>query len=136
MFQIATVKDYDGDKSKLGNAEKFFLTLSGLAAFKLRIDGLVLKDDFKLSCDSLRPNIETYIRACEHPLDNESFKVFLRFVLHTGNFLNAVSDHYKVLFPCYRFLNTTTKNTSFCTKTICRTDKNLKDGNNRIKYNK
>ncbi|XP_071126206.1 inverted formin-2-like isoform X2 [Mytilus edulis] len=86
---IATVKDYDGDKSKLGNAEKFFLTLSGLAAFKLRIDGLVLKDDFKLSCDSLRPNIETYIRACEHPLDNESFKVFLRFVLHTGNFLNA-----------------------------------------------
>ncbi|CAG2197982.1 Inverted formin-2 [Mytilus edulis] len=86
---IATVKDYDGDKSKLGNAEKFFLTLSGLAAFKLRIDGLVLKDDFKLSCDSLRPNIETYIRACEHPLDNESFKVFLRYVLHTGNFLNA-----------------------------------------------
>lgn len=86
---IATVKDYDGDKQKLGNAEKFFLTLSGLAAFKLRIDGLVLKDDFKLTCDSLRPNIETYIRACEHPLDNESFKVFLRFVLHTGNFLNA-----------------------------------------------
>lgn len=130
MFQIATVKDYDGDKSKLGNAEKFFLTLSGLAAFKLRIDGLVLKDDFKLSCDSLRPNIETYIRACEHPLDNESFKVFLRYVLHTGNFLNAVSDLYKVLFHCYSFLSLS------ALKQYAGMTHFLKNGSNRIKYNK
>ena len=85
---ISSIKEYAGDKQKLGNAEKFYLVLSGLAAFKLRIDGLVLKDEFRLTCDSLRPGIQTYIRACEHPLDNESFKMFLRFVLYTGNFLN------------------------------------------------
>ncbi|XP_060080025.1 inverted formin-2-like [Ylistrum balloti] len=87
--EITSIKAFDGDKSKLGNAEKFYLTLAGLPAFRQRIDGMVLKDDFKLATDMLRPNIETYIRACEHVLDNESFKVFLRFILHTGNFLNA-----------------------------------------------
>lgn len=91
--QISSIKEYTGDKQKLGNAEKFYLVLSGLEAFKLRIDGLVLKDEFRLTCDSLRPGIQTYIRACEHPLHNESFKVFLRFVLHTGNFLNMVSKN-------------------------------------------
>ncbi|XP_033743499.1 LOW QUALITY PROTEIN: inverted formin-2-like [Pecten maximus] len=87
--EITSIKAYDGEKSKLGNAEKFYLIFAELPAFRQRIEGMVLKDDFKLATDMLRPNIETYIRACEHVLDNESFKVFLRFILHTGNFLNA-----------------------------------------------
>ncbi|XP_021344592.1 inverted formin-2-like isoform X2 [Mizuhopecten yessoensis] len=87
--EITSIKAYDGDKSKLGNAEKYYLTLAELPAYRQRIEGMVMKDDFKLATDMLRPNIKTYTRACEDVLDNESFKVFLRFILHTGNFLNA-----------------------------------------------
>ncbi|XP_069130922.1 inverted formin-2-like isoform X2 [Argopecten irradians] len=87
--EITSIKAFDGDRAKLGNAEKFYLSLAELPAYRQRIEGMVLKDDFKLATDMLRPNIQTYIRACEHVLDNESFKVFLRFILHTGNFLNA-----------------------------------------------
>lgn len=85
------MKGFEGDKEKLGNAEKFFSVLIQLPAFKIRIDGLVLKDEFRLTMDSLLPNITAFVSACQHLLENESFKVFLRYVLHAGNFMNAVS---------------------------------------------
>jgi hypothetical protein len=31
LSQISSIKEYAGDKQKLGNAEKFYLVLSGLA---------------------------------------------------------------------------------------------------------
>lgn len=90
-LQVNLVKGFDGDKEKLGNAEKFFSVFIQLPAFKIRIDGLVLKDEFRLTMDSLLPNITAFVSACQHLLENESFKVFLRYVLHAGNFMNAVS---------------------------------------------
>lgn len=90
-LQVNLVKGFEGDKEKLGNAEKFFSVFIQLPAFKIRIDGLVLKDEFRLTMDSLLPNITAFVSACQHLLENESFKVFLRYVLHAGNFMNAVS---------------------------------------------
>lgn len=87
--EIALIKGFDGDKEMLGNAEKFYLCLSGVSAFALRIEGMVLKDDFRSTIETLRPNLQTYIRTCSQLMENESMKVFLRYVLHTGNFLNA-----------------------------------------------
>ena len=52
---------------------------------------MVLRLDFSLSVDRIRPAIDTYIETCENLMDNEDLKIFLRFVLHTGNFLNCVS---------------------------------------------
>ena len=34
---------YEGDKEKLGNAEKFYLLLSRLPAYQIRIEGMLLK---------------------------------------------------------------------------------------------
>lgn len=87
--EVNLVKGFEGDKEKLGNAEKFFSVFIQLPAFKIRIDGLVLKDEFRLTMDSLLPNITAFVSACQHLLENESFKVFLRYVLHAGNFMNA-----------------------------------------------
>lgn len=84
------LRDFEGDKEKLGNAEKFFETLAQLPSFEIRIDGLVLKDEFQITLDSLLPNIAAFENTCHHLLKNESFKVFLRYVLHSGNFMNAV----------------------------------------------
>lgn len=90
LFQITLIKGYDGDKTKLGNAEKFYLLLSDLPGYKTRIEGMVLKDEFRVTMETLVPNVETIIRASRSLMENESLKVFLRFVLQTGNFLNAV----------------------------------------------
>ncbi|KAL5011361.1 hypothetical protein ScPMuIL_009912 [Solemya velum] len=87
--EITLIKGYDGDKTKQGNAEKFYLLLSDLPGYKTRIDGMVLKDEFSVTMETLVPNVETIIGASNSLMENESLKVFLRFVLETGNFLNA-----------------------------------------------
>ena len=85
------ILEYDGDPDQLGNAEQFYLELHTLKGYKLRIDAMVLRLDFKTTVDRIKPAIEMYIKTCENLMDNEDLKIFLRFVLHTGNFLNSVS---------------------------------------------
>ena len=90
-LQLKPILAYDGDPAQLGNAEQFYLELSALTGYKIRIDAMVLRLDFKLSLDRIKPAIDTYLETCESLMDNEDLKIFLRFVLHTGNFLNCVS---------------------------------------------
>ena len=52
---------------------------------------MLLKDDFRVAMDSLKPNVEVMITACDKLLHSVSLKGFLRYVLHAGNFINAVS---------------------------------------------
>ncbi|XP_061190244.1 inverted formin-2-like [Saccostrea echinata] len=87
--EVTMLEDFSGDKEKLGNAEKFYLKLIQLPAYKIRIDGLVLKDEFRVTLDNLLPSINAVVKACQCLLENKSLKVFLRYVLHTGNFMNA-----------------------------------------------
>ncbi len=96
LLQIETIKNFDGDKERLGNAEKFFAALLALPAYCLRVDGMMLKVEFVLTVDSLRPNIKAVKIACTGLLENKSLKEFLRFALHTGNFINGVSN----IFSC------------------------------------
>lgn len=46
--------------------------------------------------DTLKPNVDVIIRAAEGLMDSETLKAFLRFVLHAGNFINAVSVYARV----------------------------------------
>ena len=85
------IEDYTGDKNMLGNAELFYVALSKLKGYKLRIDAMVLRQDFKTFLERVEPALETYVRTCESLMSNEELKVFLRYILHTGNFMNAVS---------------------------------------------
>ncbi|XP_061190247.1 inverted formin-2-like [Saccostrea echinata] len=87
--EVNMLEEFEGDKEKLGNAEKFYLKLIELPAYRIRIDGLVLKDEFHVTMDNLLPNINSVVKTCQCLLENESLKVFLRYVLHTGNFMNA-----------------------------------------------
>ncbi|KAK6172315.1 hypothetical protein SNE40_016001 [Patella caerulea] len=87
--EINMLKEFDGDKAKLGNAEKFFLETATLASYKTRIDGMLLKEEFGINMEALQGNLKAMIKACDGLLHNETLKDFLRYVLHTGNFMNA-----------------------------------------------
>ena len=87
--EMAMINAYDGEVAKLGNAEKFYLTLGGLKGYTIRVEGMLLKVDFRVAMDALRPNVDVIIEACTKLRDNESLKAFLRYVLHAGNFINA-----------------------------------------------
>jgi hypothetical protein len=87
---LKPILEYSGEPEQLGNAEQFYLELQTLDSFKLRIDAMVLRLDFSSFTEKFRPLTATYISTCKGLMENDSLKVFLRFVLHTGNFMNAV----------------------------------------------
>ncbi|WAQ97985.1 INF2-like protein, partial [Mya arenaria] len=90
------ILDYTGEKEMLGGAEQFYLELHNLDGYKQRIDAMVLRLDFGAFLDKVKPLIKTYIKTCDALMENDSLKVFLRFVLHTGNFINAISSLIKL----------------------------------------
>ena len=67
--------------------------------FQLRIEGMLLKVEFKVNCDDLRTELGTLISVCTAVLESESLKQFLRYVLHTGNFINSVSTYKQECIP-------------------------------------
>ena len=67
---------------------------------------MLLKEDFRVNMDALRPNVEIIIVAGQKLMDNESLKSFLRYVLHAGNFINSVSIClYQGSYKNYVYLN-------------------------------
>ena len=97
LIQVESLQAYEGEVDKLGNAEKFFHGLIHLTDFKLRIEMMLLRGDFNSQIGSVRPNIQVLNTVCRKLMDNQSLKVFLRFVLHAGNFVNKV----QCLYPTY-----------------------------------
>ena len=90
FLQIEPLKCFTGEKEKLGNAEKFVLQLIQISGYRCLIDGLILSVDFDSSYLSIHPGLSAIHTACVTVLHEESFPKFLRFILHTGNFMNSV----------------------------------------------
>ncbi|XP_022325197.2 inverted formin-2-like [Crassostrea virginica] len=89
--EIELIEHYDGSIDKLGEAEKFYHYLIHLSNFQFRIEAMILKGDFNAQLGAIRPNLQVLHTLCRRLFDNHSLKTFLRYVLHTGNFLNKGS---------------------------------------------
>ncbi|XP_070197577.1 uncharacterized protein [Littorina saxatilis] len=87
--EIDLLKGFDGDKEKLGNAEKFFLCLMGLPNFRMRIEGLLIKEEFNSNMEWIRPSIEAVISAAKDIKENKSLQELIFLILITGNYLNS-----------------------------------------------
>ncbi|CAL7949453.1 unnamed protein product [Xylocopa violacea] len=87
--ELEMLKSFDGDKSKLGNAEKFFLQLVLVSNYKLRIECMLLKEEFAANMGYLEPSINSMILAGEDLMTNKPLQEVLYMVLVAGNFLNS-----------------------------------------------
>ncbi|XP_072041000.1 inverted formin-2-like isoform X2 [Amphiura filiformis] len=87
--EIEMLRAFDGDKDKLGTAEKFYLLLADLSNYQLRVEGMLLKEEFKSSVGDLKPAIECLQQACQDILGSETLLEFLTLILLTGNFMNS-----------------------------------------------
>ncbi|KAK2586362.1 hypothetical protein KPH14_010652 [Odynerus spinipes] len=87
--ELEMLKNFDGDKSKLGNAEKFFLQLIQVPNYKLRIECMLLKEEFAANMSYLEPSINSMILAGEDLMTNKPLHEVLYMVLVAGNFLNS-----------------------------------------------
>ncbi|XP_055634906.1 inverted formin-2 isoform X2 [Toxorhynchites rutilus septentrionalis] len=87
--ELEMLKSFDGDNNRLGNAEKFLLQLIQVPNYKLRIESMLLKEEFKANLIYLEPNINAMLYASEDLMNNKSLQEVLYMVVVAGNFLNS-----------------------------------------------
>ncbi|XP_014252125.1 FH2 domain-containing protein 1 isoform X2 [Cimex lectularius] len=89
LDEYEMLRGFDGDKSRLGNAEKFLLQLIDVPNYKLRIESMLLREEFNANMNYLEPSISAMIMAGEDLMRNEALREVLYMVVVAGNFLNS-----------------------------------------------
>ncbi|XP_055601838.1 FH2 domain-containing protein 1 isoform X2 [Uranotaenia lowii] len=87
--ELEMLKSFDGDNNRLGNAEKFLLQLIQVPNYKLRIESMLLKEEFKANLIYLEPNINAMLYAGEDLMNNKALQEVLYMIVVAGNFLNS-----------------------------------------------
>ncbi|RNA03088.1 FH2 domain-containing 1 [Brachionus plicatilis] len=82
--EIEILNGYSGDIDKLGQAEKFLLKLIKIPNYKLRIECLVVKEEFYNQVYFFNTTFDSVLTACEIVYENKTLPQFLL----AGNFLN------------------------------------------------
>ena len=88
MDEVEMLKAYDGDVVRLGNAEKFLLHLMTIPHYRLRIESMLLKEEFASNIAYLEPSIHAMIMAGDELKNN----VYLQDVLYMV-LLNSCHDY-------------------------------------------
>ncbi|KAL7731951.1 hypothetical protein ACLKA6_017000 [Drosophila palustris] len=87
--ELDMLKGFNGDKARLGNAEKFLLQLLEVPNYKLRIESMLLKEEFAANVAYLEPCINAMLYAGDDLLTNKALQEVLYMVVVAGNFLNS-----------------------------------------------
>ncbi|XP_017137865.1 FH2 domain-containing protein 1 [Drosophila miranda] len=87
--ELDMLKGFNGDKARLGNAEKFLLRLLEVPNYKLRIESMLLKEEFAANVSYLEPCINAMLYAGDDLLNNKTLQEVLYMVVVAGNFLNS-----------------------------------------------
>ncbi|XP_002035654.2 formin-J [Drosophila sechellia] len=87
--ELDMLKGFNGDKARLGNAEKFLLQLLEVPNYKLRIESMLLKEEFAANVAYLEPCINSMLYAGDDLLNNKTLQEVLYMVVVAGNFLNS-----------------------------------------------
>ncbi|XP_070554154.1 inverted formin-2-like isoform X4 [Ptychodera flava] len=87
--EVDMLTSFTGDKEKLGNAEKFFLHLLKLKRYELRLECMLMKEEFASTVSYLKPALESVIKGGQCVLQSKALEEFLKLVLATGNYMNS-----------------------------------------------
>ncbi|XP_030570905.1 formin-J [Drosophila novamexicana] len=87
--ELDMLKSFNGDRTRLGSAEKFLLQLLEVPNYKLRIESMLLKEEFAANMAYLEPCINAMLYAGDNLLNNKALQEVLYMVVVAGNFLNS-----------------------------------------------
>ena len=87
--EATKLRNYSGDKSKLGNVELYFMEVISIPRLENRIDSLIYKKTFVSCIDLLREELNTLKQASSQVLNSSCLKLVLEGVLTVGNYLNT-----------------------------------------------
>ncbi|XP_076201679.1 inverted formin-2 isoform X2 [Aptenodytes patagonicus] len=86
--EIENVKAFKEEKSKLANADQFYLLLLQIPSYQLRIECMLICEETTVVLDMIQPKAEAIRRACEDLLNSHRLPLFCQLILKVGNFLN------------------------------------------------
>ncbi|CDW55036.1 FH2 domain containing protein [Trichuris trichiura] len=87
--EVETLNAFAGDRSKLGDAERFFLHLLEIPNYRLRVEAMLLKTEFASIVEAMKPSVEVMIKAAKELMKNSALPELLYIVLLVGNYLNT-----------------------------------------------
>ncbi|KFW75657.1 FH2 domain-containing protein 1, partial [Manacus vitellinus] len=86
---VKKLRAFDGDVSKLSQADSFMYLLIQVPNYALRIEAMVLEREFSPSCASLQDDMKIIRRATKELMTCEELHSILHLVLQAGNIMNA-----------------------------------------------
>ncbi|KAM3871342.1 LOW QUALITY PROTEIN: inverted formin-2 [Diretmus argenteus] len=86
--EIENLKSFQGDKLKLANVDRFFVSLLAVPCYQLRIECMLLCEETASVLDMLRPKAKLVEEACQSLRTSVLMPRFCRLILDVGNFLN------------------------------------------------
>ncbi|XP_057221676.1 inverted formin-2-like [Malurus melanocephalus] len=86
--EIENLKAFKEEKSKLANADQFYLLLLQIPSYQLRIECMLICEETTVVLDMIQPKADAIRRACEDLLTSHRLPVFCQLILKVGNFLN------------------------------------------------
>ncbi|XP_042655015.1 inverted formin-2 isoform X2 [Tyto alba] len=86
--EIENLKTFKEEKSKLANADRFYLLLLQIPSYQLRIECMLICEETTVVLDMIQPKAEAIRRACEDLLSSHRLPLFCQLILKVGNFLN------------------------------------------------
>ncbi|MGH0157820.1 UNVERIFIED_CONTAM: hypothetical protein FKN15_047810 [Acipenser sinensis] len=87
--ELKKLKAFKGDASKLPQVDSFMYLLIQVPSFALRIESMVLKEEFFTCCSSLNNEIDIIRIATKELMSCEELHAVLHLVLQAGNLMNA-----------------------------------------------
>nr|CAD7404340.1 unnamed protein product [Timema cristinae] len=89
--ELEAIKSYSGNPAQLGHAELFFLKLSEVPGYALRVEAMLQKEEFSARTSELKPQLTSLVDICNDLMHNAALRDFLALILKLGNYLNAGS---------------------------------------------
>ncbi|XP_037813759.1 formin-J-like [Lucilia sericata] len=86
---VKSVETFQGDDKLLADAERFLYLLLKVPNFKLRIDSMILKEEYALNLTYLEPSLNAIIQAGNDLMKSEKLKEVLGFIILLGNYVNS-----------------------------------------------
>ncbi|XP_053365519.1 inverted formin-2 isoform X1 [Clarias gariepinus] len=86
--EIDNLNSFQGERDKLANVDKFYLSLLGVPCYKLRIDCMLLCEETASVLEMLKPKAQLVEEACKSLRASTLLPNFCRLILRVGNFLN------------------------------------------------
>ncbi|XP_060736260.1 inverted formin-2 isoform X4 [Tachysurus vachellii] len=86
--EIDNLNSFQGERDKLANVDKFYLSLLAVPCYQLRIDCMLLCEETSSVLEILKPKAQLVDEACKSLRQSTLLPSFCRLILRVGNFLN------------------------------------------------